>query len=49
LLRETALPDYDVLSNLRHVDLPNGTAIDHLIYGQNRRTGKQERRAETTR
>jgi hypothetical protein len=23
------------------VGLPNGTAIDHLIDGQNRRTGKQ--------
>jgi RHS repeat-associated protein len=32
---------YDVLGNLRHVDLPNGTAIDYLIDGQNRRIGKQ--------
>jgi len=32
---------YDVLGNLRHVDLPDGTAIDYLIDGQNRRIGKQ--------
>jgi RHS repeat-associated protein len=32
---------YDVLGNLRHVDLPNGTAIDYLIDGQNWRIGKQ--------
>lgn len=32
---------YDVLGNLRHVDLPGGTAIDYLIDGQDRRVGKQ--------
>jgi RHS repeat-associated protein len=32
---------YDVLGNLRQVTLPNGTAIDYLIDGQNRRIGKQ--------
>jgi RHS repeat-associated protein len=32
---------YDVLGNLRHVDLPDGTAIDYLIDGQNRRIGKK--------
>ncbi|MGJ0428053.1 PKD domain-containing protein [Methylobacter sp.] len=37
----TANYHYDVLGNLRHVDLPNGTAIDYLIDGQNRRIGKK--------
>ncbi|MGD9127713.1 MAG: hypothetical protein PVH19_10075, partial [Planctomycetia bacterium] len=32
--------DYDVLGNLRSVDLPNGTAIDYIIDGENRRIGK---------
>jgi len=32
---------YDVLGNLRHVDLPEGTAIDYLIDGRHRRIGKQ--------
>ncbi|MFI3155322.1 MAG: PKD domain-containing protein [Methylococcaceae bacterium] len=32
---------YDVLGNLRQVTLPNGTAIDYLIDGQNRRIGKK--------
>jgi len=31
---------YDVLGNLAHVTLPNSTAIDYLIDGQNRRIGK---------
>jgi len=33
--------DYDVLGNLRHVQLPSGTTLDYLIDGQNRRSGKQ--------
>ncbi len=32
---------YDVLGNLRQVILPNGTAIDYVIDGQNRRIGKK--------
>ncbi|MFN0140175.1 MAG: RHS repeat-associated core domain-containing protein [Pyrinomonadaceae bacterium] len=32
---------YDVLGNLRNVTLPNGTAIEYLIDGQNRRIGKR--------
>jgi RHS repeat-associated protein len=32
---------YDVLGNLRQVTLPNGTAIDYVIDGQNRRIGKK--------
>lgn len=32
---------YDVLGNLRKVTLPNGTVIDYLIDGQNRRIGKK--------
>jgi RHS repeat-associated protein len=32
---------YNVLGNLRQVTLPNGTVIDYLIDGQNRRIGKQ--------
>ncbi len=32
---------YDVLGNLRHVNLPNGSAIDYVIDGQNRRIGKK--------
>src|SRR5262249_42970409 len=31
---------YDVFGNLRNVTLPNGTTIDYLIDGQNRRVGK---------
>ncbi|WAK01496.1 NHL domain-containing protein [Methylobacter sp. YRD-M1] len=38
---ETTAYHYDVLGNLRHVDLPNGTAIDYLIDGRNRRIGKK--------
>lgn len=33
--------DYDTLGNLRHVALSDGTAIDYLIDGQNRRIGKR--------
>ena len=33
--------DYDVLGNLRKVTLANGTIIDYLIDGQNRRIGKK--------
>ncbi|MBL1263405.1 RHS repeat protein [Candidatus Methylomicrobium oryzae] len=33
--------DVLVLGNLRHVELPEGTAIDYLIDGRNRRIGKQ--------
>lgn len=33
--------NYDVLGNLRAVTLPNGTLIEYLIDGQNRRIGKQ--------
>jgi RHS repeat-associated protein len=32
---------YDVLGNLRHVNLPDGTAIDYVIDGRNRRIGKK--------
>jgi RHS repeat-associated protein len=32
---------YDVLGHLRQVDLPDGTRLDYLIDGQNRRIGKQ--------
>jgi RHS repeat-associated protein len=32
---------YDVLGNLRHVDLPGGTPIDYVIDGRNRRIGKK--------
>ncbi|MCB1881453.1 MAG: hypothetical protein KDI54_15605 [Gammaproteobacteria bacterium] len=33
--------DYDVLGNLRQVRLPNGSVIDYLTDGRNRRIGKQ--------
>ena len=33
--------DYDALGNLRHVNLPDGTTIDYIIDGQNRRIGKK--------
>jgi RHS repeat-associated protein len=33
--------DYDVLGNLRQATLPDGTRIDYLIDGRNRRIGKQ--------
>jgi RHS repeat-associated protein len=32
---------YDAVGNLRSVTLPDGTAIDYLIDGQNRRVGKK--------
>jgi len=32
---------YDAFGNLRHVDLPGGTAIDYLVDGRNRRIGKK--------
>jgi RHS repeat-associated protein len=32
---------YDVLGNLKHVNLPDGTAIDYVIDGRNRRIGKK--------
>ena len=37
---ETTTYDYDVLGNLRSVDLLDGTAIKYLIDGENRRVGK---------
>lgn len=33
--------NYDVFGNLRQVELPDGTGIDYLIDGQNRRIGKK--------
>jgi RHS repeat-associated protein len=33
--------DYDAFGNLRHVTVPNGTNIDYVIDGQNRRVGKK--------
>ncbi|HEX7048413.1 MAG TPA: RHS repeat-associated core domain-containing protein [Gammaproteobacteria bacterium] len=38
---ETLDVDYDVLGNLRHAELPDGTQIDYVIDGQNRRIGKK--------
>jgi len=32
---------YDVFGNLLRVDLPNGTAIEYLVDGRNRRVGKK--------
>jgi RHS repeat-associated protein len=32
---------YDVLGNLKHVNLPDGTAIDYVIDGRNRRIAKK--------
>ncbi len=32
---------YDVLGNLRHVELSNGNTLDYVIDGQNRRIGKK--------
>ncbi|MGH9892171.1 MAG: RHS repeat domain-containing protein [bacterium] len=37
----TTAYDYDVLSNLRSVALPDGRRIEYLIDGQNRRIGKK--------
>jgi RHS repeat-associated protein len=33
--------DYDVFGNLRHVTLPDGTSIDYVLDGRNRRIGKK--------
>lgn len=33
--------DYDVFGNLRRVDLPNGTVVEYLTDGLNRRVGKK--------
>ncbi|MDC8013016.1 RHS repeat-associated core domain-containing protein [Tahibacter soli] len=33
--------DYDALGNLRHVDLPDGTDVDYVIDGLNRRVGRK--------
>jgi RHS repeat-associated protein len=33
--------NYDVLGNLKHVNLPDGTAIDYVIDGRNRRIAKK--------
>ena len=38
---QTTTYDYDALGNLRNVTLPNGTQIEYLIDGQNRRIGKK--------
>jgi RHS repeat-associated protein len=37
---ETTQYDYDAFSNLRQVTLPDGTNIEYVIDGQNRRVGK---------
>jgi len=37
----TTAYDYDALGNLRGVDLPDGTKIDYVIDGKNRRVGKK--------
>src|SRR5439155_7492688 len=38
---QTTTYQYDVLGNLRHVTLPDGTNIDYVIDGQNHRVGKK--------
>ena len=38
---QTTSYNYDALGNLRQVTLPNGTQIEYLIDGQNRRIGKK--------
>ena len=38
---QTTTYQYDVLGNLKRVSLPNGSQIDYLTDGQNRRIGKQ--------
>jgi RHS repeat-associated protein len=38
---QTTTYQYDVLGNLRNVTLPDGTKIEYLIDGQNRRIGKK--------
>ncbi len=37
----TTTTTYDVFGNLLHVGLPNGTAIDYVVDGENRRVGKK--------
>lgn len=37
----TTTYDYDSFDNLRHVTLSNGTNIDYVVDGQNRRVGKK--------
>ena len=37
----TASYEYDVSGNLKHVDLPDGTTLDYLADGRNRRVGKK--------
>jgi len=41
LNEETTTYNYDVLGNLREVTLPDGTEINYIIDGQNRRVGKK--------
>jgi RHS repeat-associated protein len=38
---QTTSYSYDVIGNLRHVTLPDGTLIDYVIDAQNRRVGKK--------
>lgn len=38
---QTTSYEYDVVGNLRHVTLPDGTQIDYVIDAQNRRVGKK--------
>jgi RHS repeat-associated protein len=38
---DTTRYTYDVVGNLLRVDLPNGTRIDYIVDGQNRRIGKR--------
>ena len=38
---ETTSYEYDALGNLRTVVLPNGTVIEYLVDGENRRVGKK--------
>ena len=38
---ETTLYHYDVYGNLKHVLLPNGTNLDYVVDGLNRRLGKK--------
>lgn len=37
---DTTRYQFDLFGNLVHVDLPNGTSIDYIIDGQNRRIGR---------
>jgi RHS repeat-associated protein len=41
VLGQTATFTYDVLGNLKSVSLPDGTAIEYVVDGQNRRIGKK--------